>query len=66
MHLRSQQVFGRGRYSLDFERISKPLRSDIKDEDIRGCNFVPLNFEKEIQDMTLVEEPWRPRYLGSK
>ena len=37
-------------------QYSRPLLNDIKDEDIRECNFVPLSFEKEIQDPTLVEE----------
>ena len=38
------------------EQYSKTLPSDIKVEDIRECNFVPLSFEEEIQDPTLVEE----------
>ena len=38
------------------EQYSRPLLSDIKDEDIRECNFVPLSFEEEIQDLTFVEE----------
>ena len=38
------------------EQYSRPLLSHIKDEDIRECNFVPLSFEEEIQDPTLVEE----------
>ena len=32
------------------------LPSDIKDEDIRECNFMPLIFKEEIQEPTLVEE----------
>ena len=38
------------------EQYSMPLPSDIKDEDKRECNFVPLSFKEEIQDLTLVEE----------
>ena len=38
------------------ELYSRPLTSDIKDEDIGERNFVPLSFEEEIQDPTLVEE----------
>ena len=38
------------------EQYSRPLPIDIKDEDIRECNFVPLSFKEEIQDPTLVEE----------
>ena len=38
------------------EQYSRTLPSDIKDEDIRECNFVPLSFEKEIQEPTLFEE----------
>ena len=38
------------------EQYSRPLPSDVKDEDKRECNFVLLSFEEEIQDPTLVEE----------
>ena len=38
------------------EQYSRPLPRDIKDEDIKECNFVPLSFEEEIQDSALVEE----------
>ena len=38
------------------EQYSRPLPSDIKDEDKREYNFVPLSFEEEIQEPTLVEE----------
>ena len=38
------------------EQYSRTLPNNIKDEDIRECNFVPLSFEEEIQDPTLVEE----------
>ena len=38
------------------EQYSRQLPSDIKDEDKRECNFVPLSFEEKIQDLTLVEE----------
>ena len=34
----------------------KPIHKGIKHEDIGECNFVPLSFEEEIQDPTLVEE----------
>ena len=34
----------------------RPLPSDIKDVDIRECNFMPSIFEQEIEDLTLVEE----------
>ena len=37
-------------------QYSRPLPSDIKDEDIRESYFVPLSFEEEIQDLALVEE----------
>ena len=42
-------------HSLE-EQYSRPLPRDIKDEDIRKCNFMPLIFEEEIQDSALVEE----------
>ena len=35
------------------EQYSRPLPSDIKDEDKRECNFVPLIFEEEFQNPTL-------------
>ena len=38
------------------EQYLRPLPSDIQDEVKRECNFVPLSFEEEIQDLTLVEE----------
>ena len=38
------------------EQNFRTLPSDIKDEDIRESNFVPLSFKKEIQEPTLVEE----------
>ena len=38
------------------EQYSRPLPSDMKDEDKRECNFVPLSFKEEIQESTLVEE----------
>ena len=38
------------------EQYSRTLLSDIKDEDIRECNFVPLRLEEEIQDPILVKE----------
>ena len=38
------------------EQHFRTLPSDIKDEDIRQCNFVPLSFKEEIQELTLVEE----------
>ena len=38
------------------EQHSRSLPSDIKDEDKRECNFVPLSFKEEIQKPTLVEE----------
>ena len=38
------------------EQYSRSLASGIKNEDIGECNFVPLSFEEEIQDPTLVEE----------
>ena len=38
------------------EKYSRTLSSDIKDEDKRECNFVPLRVEEEIQDPTLFEE----------
>ena len=38
------------------EQYSRPLPSDINGEDKRECNFVPLSFEEEIQDLTLVME----------
>ena len=38
------------------EQYSGPLTSGINDEDIGECNFMPLSFEEEIQDPTLVEE----------
>ena len=38
------------------EQHSRTLPSDIKDEDKRECNFVPMSFKEEIQEPTLVEE----------
>ena len=38
------------------KQYSRPLPSDIKDEDKIKCNFVPLSFVEEIQDPTLIEE----------
>ena len=38
------------------EEYFRTLPSDIKDEDIRECNFVPLSFKEEIQELTMVEE----------
>ena len=38
------------------EQYSRPLPSDMKYEDKRECNFVPLSFKEEIEDPTLVEE----------
>ena len=38
------------------EQHFRTLPSDIKDENIRECNFVPLSFKEEIQEPTLVEE----------
>ena len=38
------------------EQYSRSFLSDIKDEDKRECNFVPLSFVEEFQDPTLVEE----------
>ena len=38
------------------EKHFRTLPSDIKDENIRECNFVPLSFKEEIQEPTLVEE----------
>ena len=38
------------------EQYSRRLPSDKKDEDKRECNFVPLIFKEEIQDLTLVKE----------
>ena len=38
------------------EQYSRPLPSDIKDEDKRECDFEPLSFKEEIQEPTLVEE----------
>ena len=35
---------------------SRPLPSDIKDEDKRECNIVPLSFKEKIQEPTLVKE----------
>ena len=34
----------------------RTLPRDIKDEDMRECNFVPSRVEEEIQDLTLVED----------
>ena len=42
-------------YTLE-EQHFRTLPSDVKDEDIRECNFVPLSFKEEIQEPTLVEE----------
>ena len=38
------------------EQHSRTLPRDIKDEDIREYNFVPLSFKEEIQEPTMVEE----------
>ena len=38
------------------EQHFRTLTSDIKDEDKRECNFVPLSFKEEIQKLTLIEE----------
>ena len=38
------------------EKYSRTLPSDIKDEDKRESNFVPMSFKEEIQEPTLVEE----------
>ena len=38
------------------EQHFRTLPSDMKDEDIRECNFVPLGFKEEIQQPTLVKE----------
>ena len=38
------------------KQYSRPLPSDIRDEDKRECNFVLSSFKEEIQDLTLVEE----------
>ena len=38
------------------EQYSRTLPSDIKDDDKRECNFIPLRVEEEIQDPTLFEE----------
>ena len=35
------------------EQHFRTFPSDIKDEDIRECNFVPLSFKEEIQDLKL-------------
>ena len=36
------------------EQHFRTFPSDIQDEDIRECKFVPLSFKEEIQDLTLV------------
>ena len=38
------------------EQHFRTLPRDIKDEDMRECNFVPSRVEEEIQDPTLVED----------
>ena len=38
------------------KQYSRTLPSDIKDEDKRECNFVPMSFKEEIQEPTLAEE----------
>ena len=38
------------------EQHFRTILSDIKDEDIRECNFVPLSFKEEIQEPTLFDE----------
>ena len=50
-----ENSIGQLAYALE-EQHFKTLPSDIKDEDIRECNFVPLSFKEEIQEPTLVEE----------
>ena len=50
-----ENPIGQLAYSLE-EQHFRTLPSDIKDEDIRECNFVPLSFKEEIQELTLVEE----------
>ena len=38
------------------DQYSRTLPRDIKDEDKRECNFVPMSFKEKIQEPTLVEE----------
>ena len=38
------------------EKYSRTLPRDIKDEDKRECNFAPMSFKEEIQELTLVDE----------
>ena len=50
-----ENAIGQLAHALEKQHF-RTLLSDIKDEDIRECNFVPLSFKKEIQELTLVEE----------
>ena len=38
------------------QKSSMPFPSDIEDDDIWECDIVPLSFEEELLDPTLVEE----------
>ena len=38
------------------EKYLRTLPSDIKEEEKRECNFVPMSFKEEIQESTLVKE----------
>ena len=50
-----ENIIGQLTHALE-EQYSTTLLSDIKDEDKRECNFVPMSFKEEIQEPTLVEE----------
>ena len=50
-----ENPIGQLAYTLE-EQHFRTLPSDVKDEDIRECNFVPLSFKEEIQEPTLIEE----------
>ena len=38
------------------EQYSRLLPSDMKDEEKRQCNFMPLSCKEEIQELAWVEE----------
>ena len=47
------------------EQHFRTLPSDMKDEDIRECKFVPLSFKEEIQEPALIKEKKNePAYEG--
>ena len=50
-----ENPIGQLAHALEGQHL-RPLPSNIKDEDKREHNFVPLSFKEEIQEPTLVEE----------